>query len=110
MSKFVTNYKKGLSLKPDAITETGMVTFTDGNSTGLLASQVVCEAYGYNYDKNSGTCIAFKLEPELRKKFGNTNNKETGVNNEIRNFAQNSFIIGENNINKNKIGLSPNFV
>jgi len=99
MSKFEVKYKNGLSIKPDAVSETGVVTFTDGTTTGLLASQVVCEAYGYRYDKTSGTCQAGTLIPTARKKFANRKNKETGVNNTIRNYAQNSFIVGENNIN-----------
>ena len=56
-------FRNGYKIKPDVINKNGIVTFTDGTNTGLLANQVTCEAYGYTY--LDGVCCAYKPSPEL---------------------------------------------
>ena len=74
-------YLRGYTLKPDAISPTGEVRFTDGTNTDLMTNQNTCEAYGYTYDKTSGICSAFKLNPLLEANINNVNNKFNGAGN-----------------------------
>ena len=53
------DYRKGYTIKPAEVTSTGEVLFTNGTQQ-VLANQVVCEAYGYNFNVESGTCSAYR--------------------------------------------------
>jgi len=68
-------------LKPDAISPTGEVRFTDGTNTDLMANQQTCEAYGYTYNNASATCSAFRLNTLLEANINNVNNKFNGAGN-----------------------------
>ena len=74
-------YLTGYTIKPYEITALGEVTFTDGTITELGANQVTCEAYGYTYDKTSGTCRAFRYNTNLNRDIGNINNSLNGTGN-----------------------------
>ena len=107
------DFLTGYTIKPDEITATGEVRFTDGTNTDLGANQVQCEAYGYTYDKASGTCRAFRFNTNLERTLSNVNNKfngsgnttqlgsntiqVNGTNNTTRGFNNNCFINGSNN-------------
>ena len=72
-------YKRGFSLKPDNINAIGIVTFTDGTNTGLMANQRTCEAYGYRFDKATGTCTAYTPNIQINRAFANKSISQTGT-------------------------------
>jgi|TARA_R100000084_G_scaffold108967_1_gene73294 hypothetical protein len=91
---------KGFNIKPKLIDKTGVVTFTDGTNNDIIPNQVQCEAYGYTYDSDAGTCNAFVYSQNLEKNLSNTNNKINGSQNVTELGTNNTFIMGENNIVK----------
>jgi hypothetical protein len=106
-------YLTGYTIKPHRVSGLGEVIFTDGTNTGIRANQVQCEAYGYTYDKASGTCRAFRYNTNLNRNISNINNKFNGPgnttelgsntiqingsNNTTKGFNNNCFISGSNN-------------
>ena len=106
-------YLTGYTIKPNNITAVGEVFFTDGTNGDLQANQVTCEAYGYTYDRTSGTCRAFTHNINLERDISNINNKNNGsgnttelgsntiqvngTNNTTKGFNNNCFINGSNN-------------
>jgi len=106
-------YLTGHTIKPYRVTAVGEVRFTDGTNTDLGANQVTCEAYGYTYDKASGTCNSFRYNTNLERNIGNINNKNNGsgntnelgsntiqvngTNNTTKGFNNNCFINGNAN-------------
>ena len=74
-------YLTGYTIKPNQVTATGEVLFTDGTNTGLMANQQTCQAYGYTYDKTSGTCNSFTFNTNLNRNINNINNKNNGSGN-----------------------------
>jgi len=61
-------YISGFPIKPSEIGDTGIVIFTDGTNT-VIPNQKQCEAYGYTYDKTTGTCKAFTYSQKFRQKL-----------------------------------------
>tara|TARA_R100001591_G_scaffold18316_1_gene25022 strand:+ start:5507 stop:6400 length:894 start_codon:yes stop_codon:yes gene_type:complete len=100
MSKRTIQIKKGLTLKPNAVSDLGTVTFTDGVNVDLLGDQMTCEAYGYRYNVATGTCSAFSANPNIKNSLVGRDKKILGVKNEIETFSQNNLIVGTNNTNK----------
>lgn len=100
MAKILT--KTGFTLTPDSISQMGTVTFTDGTSTGLIADQRTCEAYGYRYNVATGTCSAFAANPEMVITSESRSQMDLGTGNGAESGSQNSFIVGTKNINKGK--------
>ena len=106
-------YLTGYTIKPHTVTGLGEVRFTDGTNTDLGANQVTCEAYGYTYDKASGTCNSFRYNTNLERNISNINNRNNGsgntnelgsntiqvngTNNTTKGFNNNCFINGSNN-------------
>jgi len=106
-------YLTGYTVKPHQISALGQVVFTDGRETNLSVNQVTCEAYGYTYDRASGTCMAFRLNTNLDRNLANINNKNNGsgntnqfgsntiqingTQNTTKGFNNNCFINGINN-------------
>ena len=74
-------YKTGFKIKPYEVTALGQVIFTDGTTDTLVPNQLQCEAYGYTYDRSSGTCRAFRYTPLLPIAAQNTNNRLNGAGN-----------------------------
>lgn len=105
MSKIATiPYLTGFDVKPLFTSTLGVVTFTDGTNN-LRPNQLQCEAYGYTYDKASGTCSIFRFNTNLNRSFSNERNKLQGTGNTTETGTNNTYIIGENNTVK---GLSRN--
>ena len=105
MSKVPTiPYLSGFDVKPLSTSVLGIVTFTDGTNV-ITPNQLQCEAYGYTYDKASGTCSIFRFNTNLNRSFSNESNKLQGANNTTETGTNNTQIIGENNTVK---GLSRN--
>tara|TARA_R110002012_G_scaffold219770_1_gene391275 strand:- start:1167 stop:2042 length:876 start_codon:yes stop_codon:yes gene_type:complete len=89
----------GFNVKPYIISATGEVSFTDGAGE-IKANQLQCEAYGYTYDKASGTCIAYRPNLNLNSVFGNIDNNIEGAGNSTFSGTINTHILGENNLVK----------
>jgi len=105
MSKIPTiPYLTGFTVKPKSTSNLGVVTFTDGTND-IAPNQLQCEAYGYTYDRASGTCSAFKYNTNLNRNVANENNKTYGVGNSTETGTNNTLLMGENNTVK---GLSRN--
>jgi hypothetical protein len=105
MSKVPTiPYLSGFDVKPLSTSVLGVVTFTDGTND-ITPNQLQCEAYGYTYDKASGTCSTFRYNTNLNRSFSNESNKVQGANNTTETGTNNTLIIGQNNTVK---GLSRN--
>jgi hypothetical protein len=82
----------------------GIVSFTDGTNA-VTPNQKQCEAYGYTYDRASGTCKAFTYSASLGKSLNNESNYVRGANNTTETGTNNTHIMGESNTVK---GLSRN--
>ena len=105
-------YITGFAVKPLSVSALGIVTFTDGTND-ITPNQSQCEAYGYTYDKATGTCSTFRFNTNLNRNISNANNTirgsqnttETGVNNTlimgesntVRSLSRNNIIVGSNN-------------
>ena len=98
-------YIKGYEIKPFSILPNGVVEFTDGTNNEIQPNELQCQAYGYTYDKVTGTCFAFKTANNLNKNIQNINNNTQGRNNSIELGTNNTYIMGESNTVK---GLSRN--
>ena len=93
------DYRNGYTIKPAEVTSTGEVLFTNGTQQ-VLANQVVCEAYGYNYNVESGTCSAYRYNSLINNRITNKNNKINGQNNNTERNSNNLVIIGSSNTTK----------
>jgi len=97
MSKVPTiPYLTGFDVKPSSTSTSGIVVFTDGTNE-IIPNQLQCEAYGYTYDKASGTCSTFRFNTNLNSSFSNESNKLEGTGNTTETGTNNTYIIGENN-------------
>jgi len=92
-------YRKGYTIKPKEISNTGEVTFTDGTND-VVANQTVCEAYGYTYNKESATCNAFKYSTRINENTNISTNIIGGAKNTLERGSDNVLVIGENNLAK----------
>jgi hypothetical protein len=99
-----TPYLNGYSVKPASVDGLGIVSFTDG-TIAVTPNQQQCEAYGYTYDRASGTCKAFTYSTSLEKSLNNQSNYVRGANNTTETGTNNTHIMGESNTVK---GLSRN--
>jgi hypothetical protein len=99
-----TPFLNGYSVKPASVDSLGIVSFTDG-TIEVTPNQQQCEAYGYTYDRASGTCKAFTYSTSLGKSLNNESNYVRGANNTTETGTNNTHIMGESNTVK---GLSRN--
>ena len=92
-----TPYLHGYSVKPNVISEVGIVTFTDGTNE-ITPNQQQCEAYGYTYNEATGTCNAFTFSTQLGKSLRRESNNIQGAENVTGEGTTNTYISGEGNI------------
>jgi hypothetical protein len=92
----VIPYLTGFTVKPASISALGEVTFTDGTNQ-LSPNQLQCEAYGYTYNKATGTCSTFRYNTNLNRAVANENNKTFGAGNSTQTGTNNTIVMGENN-------------
>lgn len=92
----VIPYLTGFTVKPASISALGEVTFTDGTND-VTPNQLQCEAYGYTYNKASGTCSTFRYNTNLNRAVANENNKTFGAGNSTQTGTNNTIVMGENN-------------
>jgi hypothetical protein len=98
MSRILTPpYKSYSQVKPGSVSNTGVVTFTDGTNE-FPPNQKQCEEYGYTYDVNSGTCRAFNYSTTLNEAFINESNTVKGQGNSTLPGTTNTYVLGENNV------------
>jgi|TARA_R100000995_G_C3477234_1_gene121685 hypothetical protein len=90
------DYIKEYEIKPYKITTLGEVLFTDDTTNYLRANQQTCEAYGYKFNKATGTCQAFSFNYNLLNQFGNTTNIDSGG--ETGRETENTILNGESNL------------
>jgi hypothetical protein len=102
-----TPYLNGYSVKPASVDSLGIVSFTNEGRIAVTPNQQQCEAYGYTYDKASGTCKAFTYSTSLGKSLNNESNYVRGANNTTETGTNNTHIMGESNTVK---GLSRNSI
>ena len=86
----------GFIVKPLSISAIGVVTFTDGTNE-ITPNQAQCQAYGYTYDQDSGTCSTFRYNTNLNIAFSNINNSIQGSQNFTETGTNNTLIMGEGN-------------
>jgi len=98
-------YLTGYTIKPHRVTAIGEVLFTDGTNTDISPNQQQCQAYGYTYDRSSGTCRAFRYNTTLNRTLSNINNKFNGAGNSTQLGSNTIQINGTNNTTK---GLNNN--
>lgn len=89
-------YLTGFEVKPLSVSAIGTVAFTNGRET-IVPNQNQCEAYGYVYNKATGTCSVFTFSTSLNSSFSNGSNKFQGAGNATETGTNNTNIIGENN-------------
>ena len=92
-------YRKGYTIKPKEISNTGEITFTDGTND-VAANQAVCEAYGYTYNKETATCNAFKYSTRINENTNISTNIIGGAKNTLERGSDNVLVVGENNLTK----------
>ena len=90
-------YLNGFFVKPSYANSLGVVIFTDGINE-LSPNQQQCEAYGYTYDKATGTCTAFTYSARMGSNIINENNSIQGSGNSTETGTNNTYIMGERNI------------
>ena len=95
MSKVIP-YITGFNVKPKKISSLGVVTFTDGTND-ITPNQLQCETYGYTYDIATGTCGAFRYNPNLDINFNNQSSTIRGDQNTTETGTQNTLIMGQDN-------------
>ena len=100
----MTEYLNGYIIKPAKINALGIVEFTDGTNA-VTPNQQQCQAYGYTYDKITGTCKAFNYNTNLERNISNVNNNIQGAGNVTGTGTNNTYIMGEDNTVQ---GLSTN--
>tara|TARA_R100001244_G_scaffold132263_2_gene107789 strand:- start:1773 stop:2630 length:858 start_codon:yes stop_codon:yes gene_type:complete len=89
-------YLIGYSVKPASVTPLGEVFFTDGTNA-LRPNQQQCEAYGYTYNHETGTCSVYTFSSQLETSLRNENNYLGGAGNTTETGTNNTYIMGENN-------------
>ena len=104
MGQTTTPFLSGFLVKPSSISVLGRVTYTDGTND-VIPNQLQCEAYGYTYNKVTGTCSTFRYNTNLNRAVANENNKTFGSNNTTETGSNNALVMGESNTIR---GLSRN--
>jgi len=89
-------YLNGYTIKPAKINSLGIVEFTDGTNS-VTPNEQQCQAYGYTYDKTTGTCRAFNSNTNLERNVANVNNNIQGAGNVTGTGTNNTYIMGEDN-------------
>ena len=95
-------YLKGYLVKPSVVTQQGQVIFTDGTND-ITPNQQQCEAYGYIYNKDTGTCSVYTFNQNLGANLINESNYIKGSDNATETGTNNTYIMGEKT--PSKVGL-----
>ena len=101
----LTPYINGYPIKPKSINTLGEVLFVDSDDVTVTPNQEQCEAYGYTYNKQTGTCTIYTYSNKLAPSLARETNNMQGVGNVVETGTKNTYIMGERNTVK---GLSRN--
>jgi hypothetical protein len=89
-------FKKGYKIKPKGVTIGGNVVFEDVDGNQVGANQKTCEAYGFTFDQQTGTCMAFTRKIRQEVSVKNKTNLISGIKNRLE-LTRNSFVNGVKN-------------
>ena len=109
----------GLDVRPSSVSAIGIVNFeteiAEGDVTVFVEiepNQLQCEAYGYTYNKATGTCSIFRHNIDVATTFDNINNNTQGPRNNVANGVENTYVMGQENtlqsLTKNNIVIGSN--
>ena len=93
------NFKKGFKIKPLEVSQSGEVIFTDGTNK-VVPNQLACEAYGYKYNADTSTCVAFDYNTKIQGFFDNIKNNQLGADNTTERATNKTLLNGTNNKTK----------
>lgn len=93
------NFKKGFKIKPLELSQSGEVIFTDGTNK-VIPNQLACEAYGYKYNSDTSTCVAFNYNTKIQGFFDNIKNNQLGADNTTEKATNKTLLNGTNNKTK----------
>jgi hypothetical protein len=93
------NFKKGFKIKPLELSQSGEVIFTDGTNK-VIPNQLSCEAYGYKYNADTSTCVAFDYNTKIQGFFDNIKNNQLGADNTTERATNKTLLNGTNNKTK----------
>ena len=93
------NFKKGFKIKPSEVSQSGEVIFTDGTNN-VVPNQLACEAYGYKYNADTSTCVAFDYNTKIQGFFNNIKNNQLGADNTTERATNKTLLNGTNNKTK----------
>jgi hypothetical protein len=93
------NFKKGFKIKPLEVSQSGEVIFTDGTNK-IVPNQLACEAYGYKYNADTSTCVAFDYNTKIQGFFDNIKNNQLGADNTTERATNKTLLNGTNNKTK----------
>ena len=93
------NFKKGFKIKPLELSQSGEVIFTDGTNK-VVPNQLACEAYGYKYNADTSTCVAFDYNTKIQGFFDNIKNNQLGADNTTERATNKTLLNGTNNKTK----------
>ena len=87
----------GLNVRPSSVSDSGIVNFETEIIRGdevsfekIKPNQLQCEAYGYTYNKATGTCSIFRYNIDVATTFDNINNNTQGSRNNVANGVDNT--------------------
>ena len=92
-------FRNGFTIKPNKVLRSGQVIFTDGTND-VTPNQRDCEAYGYNYDVATRTCVAYSYSTRIEPAISNESNIVRGNKNTTETGTTNTIIMGESNTTK----------
>jgi hypothetical protein len=94
-------FRSNTTVRPWRVTDAGIVVFTSSpigvEESTVEVNQTLCEAYGFTWDKATGTCRAFTPNPLLEKGFRNETNLISGQENFAGSGTSNCQIVGSEN-------------
>ena len=93
------NFKKGFKIKPSEVSQSGEVIFTDGTNK-VVPNQLACEAYGYKYNADTSTCVAYNYNTKIQEFFSNIKNNQLGADNTTEKATNKTLLNGTNNKTK----------
>ena len=93
------NFKKGFKIKPLEVSQSGEVIFTDGTNK-VVPNQLACEAYGYKYNADTSTCVAYNYNTKIQDFFSNIKNNQLGADNTTEKATNKTLLNGTNNKTK----------
>tara|TARA_R100001443_G_scaffold18073_6_gene28766 strand:+ start:1935 stop:2813 length:879 start_codon:yes stop_codon:yes gene_type:complete len=90
-------FRANVSAKPLSIDTLGTVTFVDRLDNEVTPNESLCNAYGYKFDRGTGTCKAFQPTTSIETSLRTEDNLISGQSNVVGQGTTNSYILGSDN-------------